>query len=667
VRERNPIAAAIPALLGAFAGGAGAADSTFDLAELSLEELAEIRVTTVSRVEEYLHDAAASAFVITNDEIRRSGVTSIAEALRLAPGVEVARRNAHAWSVSIRGFNGDLANKLLVLIDGRSVYSPLYAGVFWDVQDTLLEDVDRIEVIAGPGGTLWGANAVNGIINIITKSAEDTQSGFAEIGGGNEEQGTIGLRFGGAIGENVSARTYFRMTDRDSTKRPSGMDGTDGLRIARSGFRVDWQQNDVDQLTLQGDVYSGDKDGEFLGDFTLGSLPAGTIRDEISLAGGNLLGRWSRRVSDASDLALQVYYDYTRRDIPNTYGEKRDTFDIDFQHHMIAGDRHEIVWGAGFRRTGDQLKNSTFASFAPEARTDRTWSAFLQDEIELRADSVFLTLGSKFERNDYTGTETQPSIRLSWRINERQTFWSAVSRAVRIPSRLDADLRLTVPVSIDSIPFPVYIVVDGNDAFIAEKLLAREAGYRVRIGDDLSLDLAVFHNTYDRIQTTEPETPVLVLTPPAPYAILPNVLENGMEGTSEGGTLSLVWQPADRFSTRFQYSRLDMELANKPGSLGNATSGAEGNSPKHQLGVHSFLDLPHDLSLYAGIRYVDELPEQQVEDYAALDVSLRWTVSERLLTSLTVRNVNDSQHREFRSGGGNLLERDALLRVSWSF
>ena len=665
--KRSPVKAAIPAFLSLFAGGAHAADSSFDLGDLSLEQLADIRVTTASRVEEYLHDAAASVFVITGDEIRRSGVTSIPEALRLAPGLEVARRNAHAWSVSIRGFNGDLANKLLVLIDGRSVYSPLYAGVFWDVQDTLLEDVDRIEVIAGPGGTLWGANAVNGVINIITKSAEQTQSGFAEIGGGNEEHGAVGLRFGGTIGENVSARTYVKVLDRDSTKRPSGVDGVDGLRIARSGFRMDWQQSPSNQITFQGDVYSGEKDGEFLDDFTLGTLPAGTIQGETDLAGANLLGRWSRRISDTSGLALQVYYDYTQRDIPHTYGEKRDTFDIDFQHHLIAGDRHEVVWGAGFRRTGDELKNSEFASFMPDARTDRTWSAFLQDEIELREDSLFLTLGSKFEDNDYTGTETQPNLRLSWRVNERQTVWSAVSRAIRIPSRLDSDLKLTAPVSIPSIPFPVYIVVEGNEAFTSEELLSREAGYRVRIGDGISLDVALFHNTYDRIQTAEPEAPVLVLVPPNPYAILPNVLENGMEGTSRGGTVALLWQPADRFSTRFQYGRLDIDLRNKPGSQGGPTSGAEGNSPKHQLGIHSFLDLPHDLSLYAGLRYVDELPQQQIDAYTAVDLSLRWAASDRLLTSLTVRNVNDRQHREFLSGGGNVLERDALLRVLWSF
>ena len=666
VRRTGIKTAALGCLLLIGTCGARAADDPLDLLDLSLEQLAEIRVTTVSRAEEYLRDAAAPVFVITSDEIRRSGVTSVPEALRLAPGVEVARRNAHAWSISIRGFNSDLTNKLLVLVDGRSVYSPLYAGVFWDVQDTLLEDIDRIEVISGPGGTLWGANAVNGVINIITRSAGETKGGFAQVGGGNE-QGTLGVRYGGTIGESIDARVYLRLLDRDSTERRTGGDGVDGLRLARSGFRMDWGPNDVSQLTLQGDVYSGDKDGEFLDDFSLGTLPAGTIRDEVDLAGGNVLGRWSRRLSDTSSLRLQAYYDYTRRDIPNTYSEKRDTLDLDFQHRILAGRRHDLVWGVGFRETGDELVNSIFSSFEPSTRTDRTWSAFLQDEIALRADSLYLTLGSKLEHNDYTGSEAQPNARLSWRINERQTLWSAVSRAVRIPSRLDSDLRLTVPVSIPGIPFPVYIRVDGSREFMAEEVLAREVGYRVRVSDSLSLDLALFRNSHDGLQTTEPRDPILVLVPPSPYAILPNVLENGMDGTSSGGTLAAEWQPLPAFRIRFQYSRLDMELANRPGSLGSATSGADGSSPKHQLGVHSFVDLSGNLSLYAGLRYVDELPSQGVDDYAVVDMSLRWRVRERLLASLTVRNANDRRHLEFGSGGANVLERDALARLSWSF
>jgi iron complex outermembrane receptor protein len=657
-------------LLGALmaaASGVRGADDPLDLLDLSLEELANLRVTTVSRVEEYVRDTAASVFVITGDEIQRSGVTSIPEALRLAPGVEVARRGAHAWSITLRGFNSDLANKLLVLIDGRSVYSPLYAGVFWDVQDTLLEDIDRIEVIAGPGGTLWGANAVNGVINIITKPAGETNNGYAEFGMGNEEQGTVSFRHGGTLGQTVDARVYVKLLNRDASERATGADAIDGLRLARSGFRLDWDANETDLFTLQGDAYSGDKDGEFIDEFSLGTLPAGTSRGKVDLAGGNLLGRWSRELGDASDLKLQFYYDYTRRDIPRTYAVSRDTLDIDFQHHFVAGNRHEIVWGAGFRGTSDELRNSLFSSFEPEARTDRTWSAFFQDQIELTAESLFLTVGSKIEENDYTGSELQPNLRLSWRIGDRSTLWSAVSRAVRIPSRLDADLRLTLPVAIPSVPFPVYVIIDGTDTFRSEKLLAREFGFRNQMTDGLSLDVALFRNAYDRLQTAEPDDPVFVLTPPNPYVLLPNTLENGLEGTASGGTIALNWQPRQRFRTRFQYSRLDIELLNKPGSVGSAISGSAGNSPKHQLAAHSFIDLPHELSLYLGLRYVDELPDQAIENYTAVDMSLRWRFAERLGMSFTVRNLNDDHHPEFSSGGGNAFERDALLRILWTY
>lgn len=653
-------------VLSIYAGAARASDAALDLLDLSLEELADIRVTTALRIEEPLRETAASVFVITGDEIRRSGVTSIPEALRLAPGVEVARRNAHAWSISIRGFNSDLSDKLLVLIDGRSVYSPLYAGVFWDVQDTLIEDIDRIEIVAGPGGSLWGANAVNGVINIITRSASDTKSGFGEFGAGNE-QGTIGLRYGGTIGNRIDSRIYIKGLDRDPSETPTGGDGIDGTRIARGGFRLDWQSEEADSLTLQGDVYSGTKEGEFLDDFSLGSLPAGSIRDEVDIAGGNVLGLWRRRLSDASDMRLQFYVDQTRRDIPHTYGEDRDSYDVDFQHHRLVGNRHELVWGLGFRRTSDDLTNTQFASFTPDSRTDRTRSAFFQDQFELREDALSLIFGAKLEANDYTGSEVQPNARISWKISADQYFWTAVSRAVRIPSRLDSDLRLTVPISLPDVPFPVYVVVNGNPEFDAEDLLAREAGYRKQFGDSVSFDVSVFRNSYTRIQTTEPEAPIIVLDPDAPYAVLPNVLRNGMDGTVSGGTVEAVWHPRSGIRVRFQYSRLDAEFTNSPGSEGSVTRGDPGSSPERQLGVHAYFDLADRWSIYTGARYVSALANQQVESYVSVDANLRWTFDNGLATSLTIRNLNDDHHREFRSGGGQILERDVLARVSWSF
>ncbi len=639
---------------------AAAQQDTSSLLDLSIEELSNLRVTSASRVEESLRDAAAAVFVITADDIRRSGVTSIPEALRLAPGVEVARQGTHSWSISIRGFNSDITNKLLVLIDGRSVYSPLFAGVFWDVQDTLLEDIDRIEVISGPGGALWGANAVNGVINIITRSARGTGGGFAEVLGGDQDQLIAGLRYGGTIGEDIAGRFYLKYADRDA-----GGSSLDALQLAQGGFRLDWGSEDADLFTVQGDLYDGREPGEFRGPFTLGTVPAGTFRDKVDLEGANLLTRWKRKFGEDSDLSLQVYYDHTGRNIPGTYDESRDTFDVDFQHHSRIGERNDFLWGAGFRNTSDSIGNTLFATFTPDHRVDQTFSLFVQDRITLQSDKLFLTVGSKFEDNDYTGSEVQPSLRFAWHVNEQQTFWAAASRAVRIPSRLDADLQLTAPITVPGIPFPLYINVNGNHDFKSEELLAYEAGYRIQSRENLSFDIAAFRNEYDRLQTTEPEPPIFVLVPPLPYIILPNALANGMEGHSTGGTFVANWQPAASWRLRFQYAYLDLELQNKPTSQDASSTRIAGNSPRHQVAIHSFLDLPHDLSLYAGLRYVDELPNQGTDSYTAVDANLGWRPRNNLRAFIAVQNLTDDGHVEF--GAANEIERTAYLKIVWTF
>ncbi len=650
----------LPVLALATSHAAVGADA--DLLDLSLEELGDIKVTSVSRVEERLADAPAAVFVITGDEIRRSGVTTIAEALRLAPGVEVARRSAHAWSITMRGFNSDLANKLLVLIDGRSVYSPLYAGVFWDVQDTLLEDIERIEVIGGPGGALWGANAVNGVINIITRPASATTGAFAEVGGGKEEQGLAGFRYGGTFGNGIAARGYVKAWDRDSLKDLTGADGVDQARLAQGGFRLDWSPNDVDRLTVQGDVYSGDEAGVFDDPFTLGTLPAASREGKADLSGGNSLARWDRRLDNGAEISLQGYYDYTRRDIPNTYDERRDTLDVDFQHRLPRAGRHDLLWGAGWRWTSDEIGNSASVAFTPAERDDVTSSAFLQDKIAFRDDRMFLTLGSKFEHNDYTGFEVQPSARFSWLIDDKRSFWSAVSRAVRIPSRLDADLRLTVPVGF--VVLPLYVTADGSHAYDSEELLAYEAGYRFRPAERLSFDVALHRHDYEHLQTVEPGAPIIVLTP-VPYAVLPNVLANLMDGTVTGGTFTANWQPAERWRLRFQYSRLDIDFEHHPGSRDTSRFNEAGNSPENQAAVYSFVDLPRDIELFTGARYVDELPHFGIESYFAVNAGLTWSPSDVLQTSLSIENLNDARHVEF--GDGKQIERSIFMRVRWTF
>ncbi|HEU4618572.1 MAG TPA: TonB-dependent receptor [Gammaproteobacteria bacterium] len=632
------------------------------LLEMSIEELGRVPVTSVSRREESLKDAAAAAFVITGDEIRRSGVTTLADALRLAPGVEVARNGSHSWTISIRGFNSNLSDKLLVLVDGRSVYSPLYAGVFWDVQDTLLDDIDRIEVIAGPGGTLWGANAVNGVINIITRSAWETRGGYLKLAGGGEERGTAGLRYGTTLGDSGAIRGFVKYFDRDASVRASGAD--DGWHMARGGFRADFDASDTDTVTLEGEVYSGKESDLLRGDFTLGTLPT-FAEGTIDVGGSYVLGRWHRRLHLGAEMALQVYYDHTERDIPGSFEERRDTLNADFQHNLKLIGRHNLIWGAGIRSTGDDIGNTFFSTFEPASRTDQTYSAFLQDKIELAPRKLFLILGTKLEHNDYTGFENQPSVRMAWLRTQRQTLWAAVSRAVRIPARIEHDLRLTSPVDLPNLPLPLYVEVSGNPDFLAEKVLAYEIGYRIAVGEQLSFDVSVFDNDYDRLLTNDALAPTVVPAAPEPYIVLPIVLANGGQGRTWGSTFAARWRPLDAVSLQFQYSRLEFDLHNKPGHSGRDMTTISGNSPEDQAAVYSFVDLTHRLSFYGGLRYVGELPAQGVPSYTAFDASLAWRPNSRIRAALTVQNLNDDQHAEF--GDGGQIERSAYAEVDWTF
>lgn len=642
----------------------GPVHAAADLFDKSIEELGELRVTTVSRRSEPLREAASSIFVITAENIRRSGFSSIPEILRMAPGVEVAREGAHSWTISIRGFNSDLSNKLLVLIDGRSVYSPLFAGVFWDAQDTLLQDIERIEVISGPGGTLWGANAVNGVINIITRPASETRGSLMELAAGSEQQGAIGLRHGWLIAEDIAARVYVKYSEHDASEFPDGAEGVDDGRRAQGGFRMDWTRDDGTNVTVQGDAYGAELGALLRDDFTLGTLPGPDTPGNVDISGHSLLARWDRQLANDANVRFQAYYDHTSRDIPGSFNETRDTLDIDLQHHLRRGNGHDIVWGAGFRLTSDELDNTLFASFIPDERTDTTLSLFVQDEIALWDDRLFLTLGTKLEHNDYTGFEFQPNVRAAFEVDERQMLWASVSRAVRIPARLNTDLRLTAPVSVPGLPVPLYVNVNGNDGYRSEEVIATEMGYRVGFAQALSLDLSLFYNRYDHLQTQEAGNVAVVGDPPE-YLLQPATLRNGMEGDTYGGTLVANWQPMPGWRVQFQYAYLDFDLKLKPDATDTNALAIAGNSPANQAAIHSFLELPYDFSLYTGIQYTDRLTAAGVPERTEVNLSLGWRATERLRTSLTVRNLNDETHLEF--GGGNLIERSALLKAVWTF
>ncbi len=630
-----------------------------ELKKLSVEELMDIEVTSVSKQPEKLLDAASAIQVITNEDILRSGASSIPEALRLADNLDVARQNSHDWNISARGFNTDLANKLLVLVDGRTVYTPLFSGVFWDVQDYLLADLDRIEVISGPGGTLWGANAVNGVINITTKNAKDTQGGLIETGGGTDLQGFAAARYGGKLAPDVYFRVYAKYFDRANEGTARGKDATDGWNMSRGGFRIDSTASPQNPLTLQGDLYSGDED------VTTG----GTGR----VSGGNLLGRWTHTLAPDSDLSLQLYYDRTHLASPKpsngfvpagTLTDDLDTYDLDFQYRFPVGRSHRLIWGLGYRFTRDDVGNAPSLVFLPARLDQRLFSGFVQDEIAL-APSLTLTLGSKLEHNDYTGVEVEPGTRLQWNFADRRMLWAAVSRAVRTPSRIDRDLQ--EPTGLPA-PFPSSILNGGPD-FRSETVVAYELGYRAELGAKLSGSLSFFFNDYDHVRSTTPAP----LT--ATSFGFPLVFQNNLEGETHGAELSFTYQMREGWRLHGGYTLLREHLHVKPGQVDFSHGLNETADPGQQFSLRSSVDLPRNVELDSGLRWVDTLHNNNgpnpgtVPGYFELDVRLGWHPTRSLELSLVGQNLLHDHHPEYGFPGParEEIQRSVYGKATWRF
>ena len=596
----------------------------------------EVEVTSVSKRAEKLSEAASAIQVITGKDIRRSGATSIPEALRLASNLQVAQVDSRQWAISARGFNGTTANKLLVLIDGRTVYTPLYAGVFWDAQDTLLEDIDQIEVISGPGATLWGANAVNGVINVTTKRARDTQGLLLQGGGGSELRYFGGLRYGGTMTSNLHYRVYGKYFERDSAVLSDGRETTNDWSMGQGGFRVDWEPSEPNLLTVQGDFYGG------------WGQQAST--SDISMAGGNVLGRWSHRISESSDFGAQFYYDRTHRNIPGTFEEDLDTYDLDFQHRFALGERHDVVWGLGYRLIEDDVENSASLAFLP-AEVSRQWfSAFAQDEIALVKDRLHLTLGTKIEHNDYTGFEFQPSGRLAWNVTEGHLLWAAISRAVRTPSRIDTELYAP-----GNPPFSFA----GGTNFVSEELLAYEIGYRVQPHPRVSVSLAAFYNDYDDIRSVEQ------VSPPA---ALPIMIGNGQEGETYGAELTIDYRATDWWRLRAGYTELQIQIRPKAGSTDMTRGSSESRDPNRQFMARSSVDLPWNIELDAGFRFVTHIANQRVPEYGELDLRLAWRPIPSLELSVAGQNLLHEHHAEFGSPTARReIERSVYGKVLWRF
>jgi iron complex outermembrane recepter protein len=635
------------------------------LKQLSLAQLGNVEVTTASKEPEEVWKTPAAVYVLTNEDIRRSGATSIPEVLRLVPGVQVSRIDNDHWAVGIRGFADQFSKSMLVMVDGRSLYTPLFAGVYWALQDgILLEDVERIEVIRGPGGTIWGANAVTGVINIITKSAKDTHGALASVGGGNIDQGIGGLRWGASNGGNFDYRIYGKGFSRGAGFH-SDQQGFDTWRMGQMGFRTDWDFRSSDHLTIQGDIYKGGI-GEVVG-FGSFTPPEQIISDKaVAVSGGNLLARWRHDLREGSDIQVQAYYDRTYALAPH-YQETRNTFDVDFIHHLTLPGHQNFIWGLGARLSPSEFVQTVpTLDFIPHDIANNVYSGFVQDEIAIVPNKFSLTIGSKFEHNNYTGFEIQPSIRGLWTITPRQTLWAAVTRSVRTPSRIEEDFHLTDFGIANPL---IYVAIDGNQHLLSERLIGYEAGYRRLITPKFYVDISVFHNDYnDLISLGAPEV-TLDPTPTPLHLTIRLPWANGLKGSTDGFEIAPDWKPSRWWQLKAAYSYLNLNLESKPGVVdgGGYVSKEEGSSPHNQLMFQSRFNLPKGFEFDQIYRYVSALPAQQVSSYSTADVHLAWRATRQVEFSVVGENLFQPQHTEFGHDASPMvgIKRSIYGQITW--
>jgi iron complex outermembrane recepter protein len=613
-----------------------------DLKQLSLEELGNVEVVSVSKEPEQIWKTPAAIFVITQEDIRRSGATSIPEALRLAPGVEVARIDANHWSVAIRGFAGQFSKSLLVLVDGRSVYTPLFEGVYWDIPYVMLSDVERIEVIRGPGGTIWGSNAVNGVINIITKPGKETRGSLATLGSGSIDQATGAFRYGASVGHDLDFRVYGMGGIRGPEFHPDSNE-FDNWRLGQVGFRADWKLGDRDTFTFQGDSYNGiSGESVFLSSFT---PPAETpVDDKTYVSGGNLLARWQHTSSEGSDFQVQAYFDRTnRQDLE--LGETRDTFDVDFVQHLRIHSDQQLTWGMGARVSPSNfIQTSQGVDFLPHKQVDSIYSGFVQYEFPIVSDKLTATIGTKLEHNNFSGFEWQPSGRILWTPKPHQSVWGAVTRAVRTPSRLDQDVQFAILVQ-SAPPPPVYFLIQGNPRLKSEQLVGYEAGYRTEIGKNFYVDFTAFYNNYDNLQGYGAPFAEEPVTPPVIFFVLPYA--NVILGHTLGTEIAPTWKIRSWWEVRATYSYLHMSLRDKQGiaDTGGLLGSYMGSSPANMVSFQSLFNLPRHFEIDETYRFTSKLPAVAVPSYSTADVRLGWHT-----------RLGDDQNLEFSVSGQNLLQ-----------
>jgi len=656
----------VPATVGIADAAGVASDERIEyLKSLQIEDLLQAEVTSVSKKPEKLADAAAAVFVITAEDIERAGAQNIPEALRMAPGLQVAQLSANKWIVSARGFADLFSNKLLVLIDGRSVYTPLFSGVLWELQDVLMEDIDRIEVIRGPGAAIWGANAVNGVINIITKPADRTRGALVTAATGSHYPLATGARVGDRIGDKGSYRLYAKGDIHDGYVQPDGEDAFDGWKKLQSGFRTDIAAAADNSFTLQGDVQRGEEELTYN---LPGLLSPAESQTEAKYWAGNLLTRWEKELDADTLLSLQAYYDYSHIDaiFPR---ENRQTFDVNFQYRTMMTSAQEVTWGLGYRRSADDIGGTDFLSFVPESKTLDLYSIILRDEIALVKGSWWLTLGSQFEHNDYSGFEVQPTIRLRWKPEERQTLWAAVSRAVRTSSRADHDYQGVISESTDALGNRYRGALFGRKDFQSEDLVAYELGHRWSPAAGLSFDTALFYNVYDELRSLDQGSPFVGADAQSPYLVIPLYIGNGLSGTTHGLELLANWQPVKDWKLAFGYTYIEGSLDGGPETIWENQQFDEEDLSHHQLQLRSWFDLTADWAFDSELYYVDQLTEG-IDAYVRLDLRLGWKINPHLTLSLSGENLTDDAKAEFTAGNslvGSEVPRQFLAKLTWRY
>lgn len=650
--------------------GKGQAASPQDLTKTSLEDLMNISVTSVSKTEQKLSRTAAAVFVITQEDIARSGATNIPDLLRMVPGMDVAQINGNTWAISARGLNGRYSNELLVLLDGRIIYLSTFGGVYWDVFDVPLNDIERIEVIRGPGGSVWGANAVNGVVNIITKKASATAGTMMVAGGGNVDQAFGTLQYGGAAGRAGNYRVFAKYFNQDQLPGTSGPDGGDGWHLLRGGFREDSKISSKDDLTVEGDIYAGRKSQEEATLASVTSPAAQLVETRFDVSGAFVQGVWKHSFSDRSNTTLQVSYDtFDRHDL---LGIGLNTLSLDFQHHLEVRQRHSVTWGLSFHDSNASSDGGLALSFQPAHIDTQLYGGFAQDEISLVRDRLYLTAGTRLEHNRFSGFNLMPSVRVAWTPSGWQTLWTAVSYAVRTPALIDTIIR----VNFGSFPgpggTPVLAALIGNPHLRDETALAYEAGYRAQLNSRLSADFDLYYTNYGDQETDEPAAEFSENTPPPSHFVLPTTYGNLMSGESHGVEIWANWKPSDRWTLSPGYAFEQVFMHTEPGSQDTTSvAQSDGSSPVHSAQLRSHLELPRHFSWDASAYFTGRIADPEVASHTRVDTALTWRGAERFSLSVVGQNLWSDRYLEYIDTTGStsstLMKRSVYGKLAWNF